>query len=102
MYNIFYFYLIHTGGKLGTKQLHTFGFRTFHLKIITVTSTKIDSSHESGKNVITWTWPASTTIIYNNHVSCKRKGNGLIYTASIVGILFAEKNECTVFRMRYF
>jgi hypothetical protein len=48
--------------------------RTFHLKKITVTSTKIDSSHESGKNFITWTWPASTTIIYNNHVSCKRKG----------------------------
>jgi hypothetical protein len=88
MYNIFYFYFIHTGVKLGTKQLDTFGFnrelkkknhhRTFHLKKITVTSTKIDSSHESGKNFITWTWPASTTIIYNNHVSCKRKGKGLI------------------------
>jgi hypothetical protein len=46
-----------------------------HIKKITVTSTKIDSSHESGKNFITWTWPASTTIIYNNHVSCKRKGD---------------------------
>jgi hypothetical protein len=37
-----------------------------------VTSTKIDSSYEIGKNFIT------TTIIYNNHVSCKRKGKGLI------------------------
>jgi hypothetical protein len=35
---------------------------------MTVTATKIDSSHESGKNVITWAWPASTTIIYNNPV----------------------------------
>jgi hypothetical protein len=43
-----------------------------------VTSTKIDSSYEIGKNFITWTWPALTTIIYNNHVSCKRKGKGLI------------------------
>jgi hypothetical protein len=31
--------------------------------------TKIDSSHERGKNFITWAWPASsTTIIYNNPV----------------------------------
>jgi hypothetical protein len=35
---------------------------------MTVTATKIDSSHESGKNFITWAWPASTTIIYNNPV----------------------------------
>jgi hypothetical protein len=35
---------------------------------MTVTATKIDSSHESGKNFITWPWPASTTIIYNNAV----------------------------------
>jgi hypothetical protein len=35
---------------------------------MTVTATKIDSSHKSGKNFITWTWPASTTIIYNNPV----------------------------------
>jgi hypothetical protein len=34
-------------------------------KKMTVTATKIDSSHESGKNVITWAWPASTTINYN-------------------------------------
>jgi hypothetical protein len=33
---------------------------------MTVTATKIESSHESGKNFITWAWPASTTIIYNN------------------------------------
>jgi hypothetical protein len=33
---------------------------------MTVIATKIDSSHESGKNLITWAWPASTTIIYNN------------------------------------
>jgi hypothetical protein len=35
---------------------------------MTLTATKIDSSHESGKNFITWAWPASTTIIYNNPV----------------------------------
>jgi hypothetical protein len=35
---------------------------------MTVTATKIDSSHESGKNFITWEWPASTTIIQNNPV----------------------------------
>jgi hypothetical protein len=35
---------------------------------MTVTATKIDSSHESSKNFITWAWPASTTIIYNNPV----------------------------------
>jgi hypothetical protein len=34
---------------------------------MTVTATKIDSSHENGKNLITWAWPASTTIIYNNN-----------------------------------
>jgi hypothetical protein len=34
---------------------------------MTVTATKIDTSHESGKNFITWAWPASTTIIYNNN-----------------------------------
>jgi hypothetical protein len=37
-------------------------------KKTTVTATKIDSSHESGKNFITWVWPASTIIIYNNTV----------------------------------
>jgi hypothetical protein len=35
---------------------------------MTVTATKIDSSHESGKNFITWEWSTSTTIIYNNPV----------------------------------
>jgi hypothetical protein len=35
---------------------------------MTVTATKIDSSHESGKNFITWAWPASTSIIYNKPV----------------------------------
>jgi hypothetical protein len=29
---------------------------------MTVTATKIDSSHESGKNFIIWAWHASTTI----------------------------------------
>jgi hypothetical protein len=29
---------------------------------------KIDSSHESGKNLVTWALPASTTIIYNDPV----------------------------------
>jgi hypothetical protein len=55
--------------------------RTFHLKKITVTSTKIDSSHESGKNFITWTWPASTTIIYNNHYLAREK-------VSLLGVFF--------------
>jgi hypothetical protein len=35
-------------------------------KKMTVRATKIDCSHERGKNFITWAWPASTTIIYNN------------------------------------
>jgi hypothetical protein len=35
---------------------------------MTVTATKIDSSNESGKNFITWAWPASTTIIYDSPV----------------------------------
>jgi hypothetical protein len=35
---------------------------------MTVTATNIDSSHESGKNSITWAWPAWTTIILNNPV----------------------------------
>jgi hypothetical protein len=39
---------------------------------MTVTATKIDSSHESGKNFITWAWPASTTIIYNNPVQSEQ------------------------------
>jgi hypothetical protein len=30
---------------------------------MTVTATKIDSTHETGKNFITWAWPASPTII---------------------------------------
>jgi hypothetical protein len=34
----------------------------FHLKNDSG-SDKTDSSHESGKNVITWAWPTSTTII---------------------------------------
>jgi hypothetical protein len=34
---------------------------------MTVTATKIDSSHERGKNFIIWARPASTTIIYNNN-----------------------------------
>jgi hypothetical protein len=37
---------------------------------MTVTATKIDSSHESGKHFITWAWSASTTIfriaLYNS------------------------------------
>jgi hypothetical protein len=36
--------------------------RTFHLKNDSDSDTT-DSSHESGKNVITWAWPTSTTII---------------------------------------
>jgi hypothetical protein len=35
---------------------------------MTVTATKIDSSHESGKNLITWAWSASTTVIHTNPV----------------------------------
>jgi hypothetical protein len=38
---------------------------------MTLTATKIDSSHESGKNFITRAWPASTTIIYNNYSPCR-------------------------------
>jgi hypothetical protein len=34
---------------------------------MTLTATKIDSLHQSGKNFIIWAWPASTTIIYNNY-----------------------------------
>jgi hypothetical protein len=52
--------------------------RTFHLKKCTVTATKIDSSHESSKNFITWAWPASTTIIYNNSVLCLQYEDGPI------------------------
>jgi hypothetical protein len=75
--------------KMGAKQLNIFriGCKTTHYfwiqslikkKInksialftskMTMTATKIDSSHESGKNLIRWAWPASTTIIYNNPV----------------------------------
>jgi hypothetical protein len=32
MYNIFYFYFIHTGVKLGTKQLDTFGLNVIRVK----------------------------------------------------------------------
>jgi hypothetical protein len=35
---------------------------------MTVTVIKIDSSHESGKNFLSWAWPASTKIIYNSPV----------------------------------
>jgi hypothetical protein len=71
----------HTGVKLGPKQLNMQNnsifldsivnltkinkkpyHRTFHLKNDS-DSDKTDSSHESGKNVITWAWPTSTTII---------------------------------------
>jgi hypothetical protein len=76
---------LYTGVKLDAKQLNIFGIGRkttqhfwiqslikkkkikfssthFHLKV-TVTETKIDSSHESGKNFITWAWPTSSTII---------------------------------------
>jgi hypothetical protein len=39
---------------------------------MTVTATKINSSHECGKNFITWAWPASTTIIYNKVIYATR------------------------------
>jgi hypothetical protein len=55
----------HKGVKLGAKQLNISGFnrhRTFYLKNDS-DSDKTDSSHESGKSVITWAWPTSTTII---------------------------------------
>jgi hypothetical protein len=77
----------HTGVKLGAKQFNIFKIDckttiyvfldsivnlikinkkshhcTFHLKHDS-DSDKIDSSHGSGKNVITWAWPTSTTII---------------------------------------
>jgi hypothetical protein len=44
--------------KINKKSHH----RNFHLKNDR-DSDKTDSSHESGKNVITWAWPTSTTII---------------------------------------
>jgi hypothetical protein len=53
--------------KIKKKSHH----RTFHLKNDS-DSDKTDSSHESGKNFITWAWPASTTIIYNNPVQYLR------------------------------
>jgi hypothetical protein len=34
---------------------------------MTVTATKIDSSHKAAK-FHNWVWPASTTIMYNNPV----------------------------------
>jgi hypothetical protein len=42
---------------------------------MTVTATKIDSLNESGKSVITWAWPASTTIIYNNPTELTTSNN---------------------------
>jgi hypothetical protein len=54
----------------------------FHLKM-TVTATKNDSSHESGKNFTTWAWPTSTTIIYNNPVLGLNKIAGAQYYARL-------------------
>jgi hypothetical protein len=57
--------------ELVAKQLNSNSSNLSHSpKKITVTATTIDSSHESGKNFITWAWPASTTVIYNNPVHC--------------------------------
>jgi hypothetical protein len=42
-------------------------------KKMTVTATKIDSSHESRKKFVTWAWPALTTIIYNNQSADKMR-----------------------------
>jgi hypothetical protein len=90
----------HTGVKLGAKQLNIFRIgckttqyfwiqslikkkinkthhRTFHLK-------KIDSSHESGKNLVTWALPALTTIIYNDPV---------LLTVLHLTIKFSEKKN---------
>jgi hypothetical protein len=33
---------------------------------MTVTATKIDSSHESGKNFITWAWPVKYCVPIRN------------------------------------
>jgi hypothetical protein len=52
---------------------------------MTVTSTKIDSSHESGKNFITWAWPASTTIIYKGYYSLLCTGMKAITKPIIFG-----------------
>jgi hypothetical protein len=51
---------------------------------MTVIATKIDSSHESGKNFITWAWSASTTIIYNNTIHIITKSIPLQQTVQIV------------------
>jgi hypothetical protein len=46
---------------------------------MTVTATKIVSSHETGKFFITWAWPALTTLIYNNNpVFIKRIGTRIM------------------------
>jgi hypothetical protein len=50
---------------------------------MTLTATKIDSSHESGKNFITWAWPASTTIIYNNYSPCRNVAKTLFISLKL-------------------
>jgi hypothetical protein len=70
----------------------------FSPKKITVTWTKVDSSHESGKNFITWTWLASTTIIYNNHYLAREKISLLgVFFLFPVNIFFASYIELTAF-----
>jgi hypothetical protein len=58
---------------------------------MTLTATKIDSSHESGKNFITWAWPVSTTIIYNNYSPCRNVAKTLF----ISFISFISRKICT-------
>jgi hypothetical protein len=50
---------------------------------MTLTATKIDSSHESGKNFITWAWPTSTTIIYNNYSPCRNVAKTLFISLKL-------------------
>jgi hypothetical protein len=58
---------------------------------MTVTAAKIDSSHESGKNFITWAWPAATTIIYNNP-ACLLRYQTLSVSIFVNLIFLIDKN----------
>jgi hypothetical protein len=58
-------------------------------------SDKIDSSHESGKNLITWAWPTSTTIIQNNPVLCAIFLHPCIYLNMHCGV--TQKILCVLY-----
>jgi hypothetical protein len=66
---------------------------------MTVTATKIDSSHKSGKHFIKWAWAVSTVIIYNNNpVLITMKKIIFNYTLEVQGkkrnvVFFFEKSH---------